>query len=111
MEDFNTTRHTYSYFRDIYLRDSTLGRGYFERNAESWRGYRNGYESRKLMTAEGKVALEVLQVRELGQTYRSEFLKNLDFLNPGLRRLVVEMYTRGLSTRDVEDTLRDPETG
>jgi putative transposase len=63
------------------------------------------------MTAEGKVALEVLQVRELGQTYRSEFLKNLDFLNPGLRRLVVEMYTRGLSTRDVEDTLRDPETG
>jgi hypothetical protein len=26
MEDFNTTRHTYSYFRDIYLRDSTLGR-------------------------------------------------------------------------------------
>ena len=28
-----------------------LGRGYFERNAESRRGYRNGYESKKLKTA------------------------------------------------------------
>ena len=40
-----------------------LGRGYFERNAESQRGYRNGYETKKLKTAEGKVPLEVPQVR------------------------------------------------
>ena len=88
-----------------------LGRGYFERNAESRRGYRNGYQAKKIKTAEGKVPLEIPQVRESERTYRSEFLKNLDILSPGLRRLAIEMYARGLSTRDIEETLRDPETG
>jgi len=88
-----------------------LGRGYFERNSESRRGHRNGYEGKSLKTAEGKMRLEVPQVRGSEETYRSEFLKNLDGLTPGLRRLAVEMYARGLSTRDIEETLRDRETG
>ena len=88
-----------------------LGRGYYERNSESRRGYRNGYEGKKLKTAEGKVHLDMPQVRGAEQTYGSEFLKNLDFLSPGLRHLVIEMYARGLSTRDIEETLRDRETG
>jgi putative transposase len=88
-----------------------LGRGYFERNPESRGGHRNGYEGKSLKTAEGKMRLEVPQVRGSGQTYRSEFLKNLDGLSPGLRRLAVEMYARGLSTRDIEEALRDKETG
>jgi putative transposase len=88
-----------------------LGRGCFERNSESWRGYRNGYEPKSLKTAEGKLHLEVPQVRGSEQTYRSDFLKNLDDLSPGLRCLAVEMYARGLSTRDIEETLRDRETG
>lgn len=88
-----------------------LGRGYFERNAEIRRGYRNGYEPKRLKTAEGKIDLQAPQVRGSEETYRSEFLKNLDRLSPGLRRLAVEMYARGLSTRDIEEALRDNKTG
>jgi putative transposase len=88
-----------------------LGRGYFEWNPESRQGYRNGYEVKILKTAEGKIRLEIPQVRGSEETYRSEFLKNLDGLTPGLMRLVVEMYARGLSTRDIEETLRYRDTG
>lgn len=88
-----------------------LGRGYFERNSESQGGYRNGYEPKRLKTAEGKMHLDAPQVRGSEETYRSEFLKNLDRLSPGLRGLAIEMYARGLSTRDIEEALRDKETG
>ena len=39
-----------------------LGRGYYERNSESRRGYRNGYEGKNLKTAEGWVHLDMPQV-------------------------------------------------
>ena len=39
-----------------------LGRGHYER-AEEPKGYRNGYEDRKVVTAEGPVGFRVPQVR------------------------------------------------
>jgi transposase-like protein len=39
-----------------------LGRGYFERNSDSRRGHRNGYEDKSLKTAEGRFHLDVPQV-------------------------------------------------
>jgi len=88
-----------------------LGRGYYERNPDCRKGYRNGYEAKKLKTAEGGLELEAPQVRGAEKTYRSELLNRLDSISPGLKHLVIEMYARGLSTRDIEDTLRDRETG
>jgi putative transposase len=88
-----------------------LGRGYFERKTDSRQGHRNGYEDKSLKTAEGRLHLDVPQVRGTEETYRSEFLRNLDELSPGLRHLAIEMYARGLSTRDIEEALRDRETG
>jgi transposase-like protein len=88
-----------------------LGRDYYERSSESRNGHRNGYEGKKLKTAEGGFHLDVPQVRGAEKTYRSEFLKKVDSLSPGLRHLAIEMYARGLSTRDIEETLRDRETG
>jgi transposase-like protein len=88
-----------------------LGRGYFERDPGNHRGYRNGYEGKKLKTAEGKFHVAVPQVRGTEETYRSEILQNMAELSPGLKRLAIEMYARGLSTRDIEETLKDPETG
>ena len=32
-------------------------------------------------------------------------------MSPTLKRLVVEMYSRGLSTRDIEEMLRDEDSG
>jgi transposase-like protein len=84
-----------------------LGRGYYQRGESKQRGYRNGYEAKKLKTAEGQVEVEVPQVRDTEQTYRSALLGKVGPGSGELERLVVEMYTRGLSTRDIEDTLRD----
>lgn len=69
--------------------------GTLNETPESRRGYRNGYEPKRLKTAEGRVVLEVSQVIGLGETYRSEFLRNLDDLSTGLRCLATEMYARG----------------
>lgn len=86
-----------------------LGRDYYQRNPDgSGRvGHRNGYEPRTLKTAEGKVTLEVPQLRNTEEVYRSSFLGQIQSLTPELERLAIEMYVRGLSTRDIEDTFRD----
>jgi transposase-like protein len=84
-----------------------LGRGYFERNNESKRGYRNGYENKYIRTSEGRLPIEVPQLRETDETYRSKFLSQIDTRSGELERLIIEMYARGLSTRDIEDTLKD----
>jgi len=88
-----------------------LGRGYYERSKGLRRGYRNGYEEKKLRSAEGEIKLEVPQVRDTEQTYRSEFLRRIKKLSPRLKELVIEMYARGLSTRDIEEALKDKESG
>jgi transposase-like protein len=82
-----------------------LGRGHYERrgDGEPRRGYRNGYEDTRLKTAEGAVGVKLPQVRDAEGPYRSGLMKFLDGNSDVLERLVIEMYARGLSTRDVED--------
>lgn len=88
-----------------------LGRGHYERRREEMphRGYRNGYDSKKVKTAEGRVQLQVPQLRETQEPYRSRLLSELKRLTPALEHLVQEMYVRGLSTRDIEDVFQDDE--
>jgi transposase-like protein len=76
-----------------------LGRDYFERKSSSRKGYRNGYESKKLKTAEGPLRIDV--------PYRSALLQQMSHHTPELERLATEMYVRGLSTRDIQDTFTD----
>jgi len=84
-----------------------LGRDYYQRKPEAVTGHRNGYESKTLKTAEGKIKIDVPQLRNTDQTYRSSFLKRFGTKTSELERLAIEMYVRGLSTRDIEDTLKD----
>lgn len=90
-----------------------LGRSHYERRSkkQARRGYRNGYEEAGLATAEGKVDVRVPQVRGVSTPYRSRLMEFLSGNSEALERLVVEMYARGLSTRDVEECFRDEETG
>jgi putative transposase len=89
-----------------------LGRGHYERRSkEARRAYRNGYEEAGLASAEGKVDLRVPQVRGSSTPYRSRLMDFLSGNSEALERLVVEMYARGLSTRDVEECFRDEATG
>ena len=83
------------------------GRGRYERRGVDQRGSRNGYEPGRLRSAEGAIKLRVPQVRGTEEPYRSNLMSFLEGNSDVLDRLVTEMYARGLSTRDVEDTFRD----
>ena len=77
-----------------------LGRGYYERGEPA--GYRNGNRLGRLKTAEGVVEYAVPQVTGTATPWASEVKQALSGRTEGLERLVVEMYARGLSMRDIE---------
>jgi len=88
-----------------------LGRGRYERREGEQNGLRNGYGWGRIRSAEGEIQVQVPQVRGLGVPYRSKLMGFLRGNSDVLEHLVVQMYTRGLSTRDIEDAFRDPLTG
>jgi len=84
-------------------------RGRYERRDPDagQRGWRNGYVERSIATAEGKIPIRVPQVRDADVPFRSTLMGFLEGNSDVLERLVMEMYARGMSTRDVEDAFRD----
>ena len=90
-----------------------LGRDKSERRDEGGQsGYRNGFKARQLRTGEGGIEVDLPQVRDFrldGQErpYRSAIWQGLGKRSVALEKLVTEMYARGLSTRDIEDLLKD----
>jgi transposase-like protein len=73
-------------------------------------GYRNGHKGRRLRTAEGQVPIDLPQVRE-AEGWSSRLWQALRRRTEVLDKLVVEMYARGLSTRDIEDLLGEIDDG
>ena len=84
-----------------------LGRDRHERREQGQAGYRNGYKGRTLRTGEGQIELDVPQVRGLAEPYRSAIWQGLGSRSVSLEKLASEMYARGLSTRDIEDLLKE----
>jgi transposase-like protein len=88
-----------------------LGRAWYQHRTpgEPLRGHRNGYEPGRLQTAEGEVVAQIPQVRNWAEEgpYRSRLIDFLRGHSDVLDRLAVEMYARGLSTRDIEDALKE----
>ena len=84
-------------------------RGRYERRDPDvgQRGSRNGYLESSIRTAEGKIPIRVPQVRDAEGPFRSTLMGFLEGNSDVLDRLVMEMYARGMSTRDVEDAFRD----
>lgn len=89
--------------------EDRLGRGYYERGGGGGedRGYRNGYRTGRLKTAEGAVEYSAPQVSDLAEPFRSRVRKAVAGRSEELERLAVEMYARGLSVRDVEAVFSD----
>ena len=87
--------------------EERLGRGYYERGGERAEGHRNGYRTARLATGEGEVEYSVPQVRGLEEPFRSRLRPELGKRTEKLEDLAVEMYARGLSTRDIEAALCD----
>ncbi len=88
-----------------------LGRERYERRGDGPQGYRNGYKKRKLRTAEGVIEVKVPQVRDTEELFQMAIWEALRRRTEVLDQLVLEMYTRGLSTRDIEDALREATGG
>lgn len=72
--------------------------------------YRNGHKPRQIRTAEGKVTIQLPQVRN-AESWSSPLWHNLRQRTEVLDKLAVEMYARGLSTRDIEDLLGEIDDG
>ena len=86
--------------------EEALGRGYYARGGER-RGHRNGWRTGRLATAEGDVEFGVPQVRGTEEPFESRVRAELPKRTEALEDLAVEMYARGLSTRDIEATFCD----
>lgn len=83
-----------------------LERGHYERSGiGEFRGYRNGYEPRKMKTAEGVLEVELPQLRDTVEPFVSKLRVFLRSNTACLEKLAAEMYARGLSVRDIEDAL------
>lgn len=81
-----------------------LGRDRYQRGSEGT--YRNGYRVGRIAGAEGRVEVQVPQVRGVSG-YHAPLMEFLTDHSEVLERLVTEMYARGLSTRDVEEAFTD----
>ena len=84
-----------------------IGRDRYERADGEAKGYRNGYRPGQMKTAEGMVKFSAPQVRDTPESFVSTIRENLAGRTQALEDLAVELYARGLSTRDIEDAFRD----
>jgi putative transposase len=94
--------------QELYEAEATdfLERGHYERHGDrGFRGYRNGYEPRRIKTAEGVLEVELPQVRDTVEPFVSKLKIFLRGNTGCLEKLAAEMYARGLSVRDIEDAL------
>ena len=82
-----------------------IGRERYERGERH--GWRSGYKPGRLDTAEGRIELDLPQVRGTDRPYRSRLFDFLRGDSEMLERLAVEMRARGLSTRDIEAAFTD----
>ena len=84
-----------------------LGRDYYARGAAPGAGYRNGYRTGRLKSAEGAIAYSAPQIADRVTPFRSAIREIVRGRTAELEALAVEMYARGLSTRDIEALFAD----
>lgn len=84
-----------------------LGRGHYERAGEDFRGYRNGYEGKKIRTGEGIIEVQMPQVRNAKERFKSAFISAYLKRTETIDKLIVNIAVKGLSVRDIEQTMFD----
>ena len=84
-----------------------LGRDCYDHGAHPGQGYRNGYRTGRLKTAEGLMEYSAPQIAGRDEPFRSAIREHLKGHTQGLEDLAIEMLARGLSVRDIEDAFRD----
>jgi putative transposase len=78
-----------------------LGREHYRRGDRVRRGWRNGYEAKRVQSEAGVLDLAVPQLRGTDERFQSPAVERLGTRTPDVEALVRGMYVRGLSTQDV----------
>jgi transposase-like protein len=86
-----------------------VGRDYYARGATPGAGYRNGYRPGRVNSAEGAIEYSAPQIADRSAPFRSRIREAVRGRTEELENLAVEMYARGLSTRDIEAVFADTE--
>lgn len=84
-----------------------VGRDYYARGAALGAGYRNGYRPGRVKSAEGAIDYSAPQIADRAEPFRSKLRGMLGKRTEELETLAVELYARGLSTRDIEAVFAD----
>jgi len=84
-----------------------VGRDYYAHGGEPGQGYRNGYRTGRLKTAEGLMDYSAPQIAGRDEPFHSAIREHLKGHTQGLEDLAIEMLARGLSVRDIEDAFKD----
>lgn len=87
-----------------------VGRDYYARGAVPGAGYRNGYRTGRVKSAEGAIEYSAPQIADRTEPFRSRVREIVGGRTEALEAMAIEMYARGLSTRDIEALFAD-ETG
>ena len=83
------------------------GRDYYARGAAPGAGYRNGYRTGRVKRAEGAIECSAAQIADRSEPFCSRLREIVGGRTEALEALAVEMYARGLSTRDIEGLFAD----
>jgi len=89
--------------------DEFVGRKWYKRGtAGTSPGYRNGYSKKKVKVHGSRLELWKPKLRNTGERkFVSRILNGFLKITEKLRALALEMYVRGLSTRDIEEAFLD----
>ncbi len=80
------------------------GRDYYTRGAVPGGDYRNGYRMARVKSAEGTIECSAPRIAEWDEPFRSCLRAIIGGRTETLQTLVVEMYARRPSTRDISDS-------
>lgn len=84
-----------------------LGRKHYERKQSEQLQYRNGYQDRVIRIKNGRLKIKKPRLRKQDAGYQSKLLERVLMMEESLKKLALEGYVRGLSTRDIEETFVD----
>lgn len=83
-----------------------LGRKRYE-HSKTNTGYRNGSYPKRVLLPGSTISVNKPHLRNTKEKFSSRILRGIARISENLRMAALEMYVRGLSTRDIEATLRD----
>src|SRR6185312_10852996 len=90
--------------------DVFLGRARYQRRSDApaaRAGSRNGYQDATIKTTAGRVTIERPKLRGTTEAFASQLFGKTVTKSNALESLVIAGFVRGLSVRDVENTLAD----